>query len=59
MLQCLRSSQALHLWGEEKNEIGDQLMRRRWARQWLEETGVCSLCGKSGPDHECICLEDK
>ena len=43
-------------------EVGDPQttgLRRRWAREWLEETGVCPLCGKSGPDHECICLEDK
>jgi hypothetical protein len=42
------------------DEVGEPLatrLRRQWARQWHEETGVCPFCGETGgpycdPDRE-------
>jgi len=26
-------------------------LRRQWAREWWQETGVCPYCGERGPFH--------
>lgn len=37
------------------DEVGEPLatkLRRQWAREWWQATGVCPFCGRPEPDHD-------
>ncbi len=37
------------------DEVGEPTatrLRRQWAREWWQETGVCPYCGELGPYHD-------
>ncbi|MFQ5830693.1 MAG: hypothetical protein ACE5JD_16295, partial [Candidatus Methylomirabilia bacterium] len=50
--EVLRLYQELLRLMDEVGEPRATRLRRQWAREWWEETGVCPFCGERGPYHD-------
>lgn len=50
--EVARTYQELLKLTDEVGEPAATRLRRAWAREWWEETGVCPYCGESGPFHD-------
>ncbi len=47
-----RTYQAILRLMDEVGEPQATAIRRQWAREWWEETGICAWCGEQGPYHD-------